>query len=1439
MKQFQLIITTILFMAGLTNYSHAKSEWIDITEERLVNSGFDGNSNNGWTFVSNAGSQAVRCESMEFWNGTFDIYQTVSSLPAGHYRMSVQSYYRCQDNNNGFPNYTAETENITAYMYAGNTKQKLKSIYSFYFTENPMDGTWATWVNGQMVFFPNTMETATKAFSEGAYQNSMEFDHNGGDLRLGLINEVFTQNNWCIFDNFKLEIYDEVVDIEKIELNVLNKEMIVGETTKLNATVLPTNATYNKLIWESSNNDVATVDANGNVSARGEGTAIIYVKSKKNTNIKASCTISVKDNQAKAGELVINEIMASNVDEFVSPAFQFDGWIELYNPTDNAVGLNNLWFSDDATNKKKWRAPIDMGTIAAKGYKVVWMDSNKLCHTNVNLKLKVDGGQLFISDNNGNIVCEASYPESMERISYARTTDGGEDWANTDTPTPGKANTTATFGTAQLEAPIVKEGSTIFKSSMTVNVEIPTGCTLRYTTDGTLPTMENGRTNNLGRFTVKATTNYRFRLYKKGMMASRVTSRSYIKWDKDYKLPVLAVVTDPKFLYDDSLGVYVQGVNGIPGNGKKEPCNWNMDWERPVNMSYINEQGDMVFNQDVNLEMCGGWSRALTPHSFKLKGEKEFGGNKNLNYPFFSAKPYIRNRTLQVRNGGNDNSCRIKDAALATIMQTAGFDIDLQSYQPVHEFINGKYIGVLNVREPNNKHYAYANYGYDNEMIEQFEMNPDSGYVQKEGTGECYQRLYNLSTDAAKASTYEEIKQMLDIDEYTNYMAALMYTGGTDWPQNNIKGFTLKEGGKFRFVSFDLDFAFNTNDPFNTFEWKQNYTFDELYNGLPRVQQEIKFVTIFLNMLNNQDFRKKFIDTYCLMGGSVFEPQRCNEIIDSLVTKVQPEMAFMGESPNNSANSMKGSLNDRLATMINALKSYWRMKLTEATPVDGILASDTKGARIEINGIDVPTGKFNGKLFAPVTIKAVAPAGYKFAGWRSATETGSTILAQYSNWKYYDKGSLDKTNWTTSQYNDNNWQQGKAPLGYGKDGLNTTISYGNNSRNKYPTYYFRQTINLTKAPKADSKVYMNIVVDDGCIIYVNGKEAYRYNMPQGNVNFNTVSSTYAPGNPDHATISFDASLLKKGSNLIAVEVHNNSITSSDIYWDAQMVATIGEGNDNSNYKYVEPSIEMPSSSFNLVACYEKTDKQIEEGYTPVRVNEISAANDIYVNEYGKKADWVELYNTTDEDINVEGMYLSNDANNLKLSTLDKGESNANTIIPAKGYMVVWCDKQPSSIDLHTSFKLSAGGGVVALTSADESWTDSICYPAHDGYQSIGRYADGAQSVYLFHTPTIGKANRMSEYTQKIAEQTSGVTNLVALNTNNITIRMAAGALVVRTKAREARIEIFTLSGQKVTEANMSINNGYGMLSASQLYHGCFIAKATDSNGKVATCKFTK
>ena len=1441
MNRQYLIASALTAILMYTSEVSAQDSWIDITDDFVVNPRFDGNDiSTGW--LGTAFGSANPKENAEHYQKNFNTYQVITGVVPGKYRVSVNAFYRCGNADNDYSTYTAG--NYADYQYAKlyatssvDDQSAGIALASSAALENSLGGAVSN-VGTKRLYIPNNMEAADYWFNAGYYQNSVEVEvGSDGQLTIGIKKDIIIGGDWTCLDNWKLEYWGVRTYVSEIVFPEQEMTIQLGETRKLTPTIQPSNATTKKLSWSSSDTGIVTVDEQGNILGVGRGRATITATATDGSNVSASCLVEVEENIPTAQSLVINEIMASNVDEFVSPAFQFDGWIELYNPSDKGVTLSGLWLSNDPTNTKMWRTTPANGVLPAKGYKVIWFENSELCPSNANIKLDVDGGQIIISDDNGTVIASASYPASLERISFARTTDGGDIWANTDKPTPGKSNSSSTFGSAQLSAPVVSAGSQVFTSTMNITVDIPSGTSLRYTTDGTLPTETNGKSSSTGVFSISSTTNFRFRLFADGMMASPVTTRSYIKWDKEFKIPVLSVVSDPRFLYDDSLGVYVQGVNGKPGNGQSSPCNWNMDWERPVNMSYISEEGQMVFNQDVNLEMCGGWSRAWTPHSFKLKGDKELGGNKNLNYPFFKAKPYIRNRTLQVRNGGNDNSCRFKDAALETIIQTSGIDIDLQSYQPVHEFLNGKYIGVLNMREPNNKHYVYANYGWDDDLIDQFEMSPDSGYVQKEGTIDNFMKWYDLSADAANNDTYEEIKLMVDIDEYTNYMAAMMYLGGTDWPQNNIKGFRLTENGKFRFVSFDLDFAFSTPDPFNTFEWKNTYTFNKLYNGLPQITAEIRFVTIFLNMLKNNDFRKKFIDTYCIMGGSVFEPTRCNEILDSLVNKVAPEMAFNGESPYNTYYSVKDALSNRLPTMTNALKNYWRMQISDKTAVSGKLSSDTKGARLELNGIDIPTGKFDGQLFTPMTITAVAPAGYRFAGWKSSQQDMTTIVERGSKWTYYDKGSLDNTSWTATSYSTSRWKQGNAPLGYGKDNLATTIEYGGNSSNKYPTYYFRQTFKLDAKPSTSTKAVLNFTVDDGFIVYINGKEAGRYNMPGGTVDFNTLSTTYAQGNPDTGTMELSTDAMVKGNNVIAVEVHNNNTTSSDIYWDAELKGLFDTS--SGNYVYNEPTITMPDEDFDLVACYEPMDNSISEGYTPIRINEISAANDIYVNEYGKKNDWVELYNTTDEPIDVEGMFLSNDANNPRLCILSKGDTNASTVIPAKGHMVVWCDKLATAQDLHTTFKLSATGGTVAITAADGSWTDTITYPEHDGFSTIGRYADGSQRIYHLTTPTIGKANIMTSYAEMLEEQVSGIRNETVSIGNSITLRLVAGNFIVRSNAEWASIEVYTLGGQKVAETAVDITGGIGTSAAPALPHGCYIAKATDSNGKTATMKIGK
>lgn len=1248
--------------------------WVDVTQYYLKNSGFD-SGKGGWNVSSNAMSQNVGYGSMEFWNGYFDIWQDVSDAPAGQYRLSVQAFYRCKDNKidwlpdgGDYYDFLNGRQNITAYVYAGEALQPLASVYS----EASADYVNEAWrVDGK--YYPNSMSSAREFFDRGLYWNVMEFD-GGGDFSIGLRCQEYESSNWCIFDNFRLEYYTDVVMVQGITVSIDHTELVTGETVEATITLQPVIATLPFTDWTSSNEHVATVDRNGIITAVGEGTAVITATAVDGSGVSGSVTVTVAHNAATAGSLVINEIMASNVDEYISPAFNFDGWVELYNPGNRAVELGGVVVSDPADPGNTWAMPQTAGVVPAKGFKVVWYDSNIGNPNNAPFKLDTDGGTVIFSTPGGQEIARQTYPASLERISYGRQGDGSGDWGLCAEATPGSSNSTVTQAT-QIEPPVVDTDSRLFTSPLNVHVDIPEGCTLHYTTDGRLPSPGVGEVSTTGDFTVGDTRCYRFRLFSNdnSRLPSRVITRSYIYKDRDYYLPVISVVSDPRFLYDPEIGVMTTGPNGRPGNGRDDLCNWNMDWERPVNFSFLDAEGRMVLNQDVNLEMCGGWSRGFTPHSFKLKGNKELGGDKNLQYPFFEQKPFIRNRTLQIRNGGNDNSCRFKDPALQYIVETSGVGLDCQSYQPVHEFINGEYIGVLNMREPNNKHYVYANYGWDDDQIDQFEMSPDSGYVQKCGTPEVFNELVDvLSPDAANAQTYAEICRILDIDDYINYMAAELYLGGTDFPQNNIKAFRHRDNGRFRFVLFDLDFAFNSGNPFGDFFGKEYYWFDQLRPAsLGRIHDQIRLVTLFKNMLQNADFRRRFIDAYCIMGGSVFEKSRATAIVDELFNRVEPAMNLMvsgwwKESANPTAENLKSGLSNRLGTAISAIRNYSTFQLSGTTPQRVSMTSDTKGARLFINNEAVPTGNFDGQLFAPVTVRAEAPAGYVFSGWYESS--------------------------------------GRAV----------------SSRN---------------------------------------------------------------------------------------------------------------------------SMSLPTGDMELIAKFRKmtaAEKQ-KAGCTPVCINEVSGANDSYISEYGKKDDWVELYNTTDEPVDVEGMYLSDNASKPTKFLITKGTTQAQTVIPPHGYLIIWCSKRETTDQgLHASFKISDDGGVITLTAADQSWTDRVRYDAHDARTTIGRYPDGGQTVYTMNVATIGKSNIFSSYVTEVdqADEAVAVSQLEA--PGSLRALYASGSLLVKSgQDGEVSIELFRADGMLVQQTTARVDGGSASMSLDNLPQGFYVARVTDGKGGKASCRFVK
>jgi len=1176
--------------------------------------------------------------------------------------------------------------------------------------------------------------------------------------------------------------------------------------------------------------------------------------------------------------LVINELMASNAGQVMSPAINFDSWIEVYNPSDEEINLGGMYLSNDAENLKKWLMPSYVGKVPAKGFQVIWLGSHDRDDAQAPFKLDCDGGAIYLSDADGKLITSQEYPEALSRTAWARKTDGGNDWGWTAKPTPGETNATAVFADKRLDAPKVNMDSKLFNGSLTIKVDIPAGTRLTYTTNGSLPTdpkdiptedpwtqqvkngncegedascfgSKDGNTNKIeyritdgvgvknsrgvivkavkgaksddaaqffvytpdhvwqtgekyrftmrvradkatkikafaqkkpgeaievetgwgwntqktlvsmldgqynvttewtvikcegyinsdqageqwsggggwggwggwtvtyslqtiafnlnidkkednnfyfdeisweslpvgytefptqestnGEFTIAGTTNFTFRLFKDGSLPSVPVTRSYIQTTNKYTLPIISIVADEEFLWDEKIGLDTDGdgTNGETGNGQNSPKNYNCSWDRPVNFSFLSPEGEMLFNQDVNLSVSGGYTRSQEYRSFKLKSNKIFDGLNRLDYPFFPQKPYNRNKVLLIRNGGNDiwrHNARFIDPALETIIQRSGIDLDVQSYVPIIEYVNGELRGVLNMREPNNDKFADANFGYDDEELDALENSE-----VKKGSDEVMKRIYELGKKINETGVYEELKTLLDIDEYINYMAVTFFLYNDDWPDNNIKCYRSQNDGRYRFISFDLDYAFkgcwnySKDDPFATFEQFKD-------NKAPRESKNMEFVNFFLNMLNHDGFRKKFIDTFCLMGGSVFEPTRANAIVDELYNNIKAMCQLMknqeyinaGHDPERAVETIKKELNGRSKKMTVHLKQYEPMKLKNVNRQDVTLSANAEGATLLVNGMEVPYADFKGHLFAPVTLEAKAPAGYTFTGWKS------------------------------------------------------------------------------------------------------------------------------------------------GDNVVS------TATKMDLPSDA---------------------------SVSLVACFEplSSEQMMAQGITPVRVNEVSAANSIFANEYWKRNDWVELYNTTDKDIDVAGMYLSDNPD--KPQKYQIAADGASTVIPAHGYLVIWCDKLDPLSQLHASFKLAAEGGYILLTAADGSWSDQFFYSQHKGDESVGRYPDGGSDIFVMNFPTIAKANITSSYAALVDQsQGVGIRDITLDATESISISYLQGNLAIRsTSADRLQVRITNLAGQTVASLQAQLSGGYAEVSTEQLPAGVYIAIATDQQGHKATCKFIK
>lgn len=657
-----------------------------------------------------------------------------------------------------------------------------------------------------------------------------------------------------------------------------------------------------------------------------------------------------------AATVEISEFMASNTKTLADQDGEYSDWIELHNLSGNSVNLEG-WFLTDSTNQlAKWRFPSV--ELAPDGYLVVFASgkdratSGAQLHTSFNLN--AEGEYLALVQSDGTTIASEfapQFPVQYPDISFGLYQGEVRYFS---TPTPGAANGP---GVISFVADTKFDHNRGFYSSpfdLAIATETA-GATIRYTTNGTPPSLTNGLVY-ANPIPITGTTVIRAAAFKDGFQPSNVDTHTYIfledvirqsptgqvppgwpsTWGnnvRDYgmdpdvvnspkysatvkndlqTIPSFSIVTDLKNLFDARTGIYANaGQHGI-------------NWERPTSLELIFSDGAKGFQIDCGIRIRGGYSRSSSnpKHAFRLFFRPDYGTPK-LKYPMFGDAGADRFEGFDLRTFQNYSWSFEGDSRGIFLRDQFSRDCQLAMGQAAtrgayyHLYINGEYWGLYNTEERPEASYAETYFGGNKEDYDviKVQTGPYTIYAT-DGNMNAWTRLYNLAkaglaTDAA----YQKIQgnnadgtrnpafeNLLDIDNLIDYMLVILYTGNFDAPiskflgntnPNNWYGIRSRLGtAGFRFFSHDAEHTLIAQD--GTPALNVNRTGPYSAGDSSVLYSNPQW--LWQKLSANAEFRLRVADHIQrhFFNGGVLTPQAC--INRFLARKNEIDRAVVGES---------------------------------------------------------------------------------------------------------------------------------------------------------------------------------------------------------------------------------------------------------------------------------------------------------------------------------------------------------------------------------------------------------------------------------------------------------------------------------------------------------------------------------------------------------------
>lgn len=703
--------------------------------------------------------------------------------------------------------------------------------------------------------------------------------------------------------------------------------------------------------------------------------------------------------------ICINEVCSDFFPVSFSETQTPSDWVELYNFSDETINLGKYYLSDDEEDLQKCSLPTV--EVLPDSYYVIHSrcDETQEGEASLNFGIDAQGETLYLSNEEQEIIDVVHVPALDSNTSWSRVADGGEAWRNTKQTYCG-SNHLAGSVQEEIEKPVFSAAGGFYPEEFALELRAPSGSRIYYTLDGSEPDSDSFLYEEPIRirdvsgdpdvysvrtdFTPLQTPREGGPMQKimvvraaaidaKGR-TSEVVTNSYLigenLQENCKEMYTVSLVTDPYHLFDYEEGIYVLGkkfddyinAGGDLEDAIQADANYRIRGkksERPANIEIFDETGACVLDHEIGIRIHGSTTRGCEQKSFSAFVRDMYDGEDTVE-GLFGEGTSVHKFFLYTNREGT----KLRDTLVS--MMLADRDMATQSHIYCNVFLDGEYWGMYLLSEVYDEYYFENHYGISRDNIEICGGAAPPDVVD----------WLETVPDKSDAAVYDQLCQMIDVQSFIEYYAAMLYLNDSDWLNYNARSYRSieagpgkNEDGKWRWGVWDVETTmYDANE-------------DTFHKGNVSSWENDKLAQA---LMEHEEFREQFVLTYMDLYNNLWREECILPIVSKMREDIEKSYALHMERFH--AGVDVDAYYDKLVNFLTERDDYVFGHVREEFSLDGdpvwlVILSDQEGAasiRVNTSVIDMPETWWQGLYFAdyPVEVAIDEVYGdYKFLGW--------------------------------------------------------------------------------------------------------------------------------------------------------------------------------------------------------------------------------------------------------------------------------------------------------------------------------------------------------------------------------------------------------------------------------------------------------------------------